>query len=96
MSWALNNAINRAVNSGMHFAVTVGNDNKDTCSYFPTVAEKAVTVSVLTLGDDRACFSNHGECVDIFAPGEHFHSVLSKQAYPCHFRFEHPLDLDWN
>ena len=97
MSRALNNAVNRAVSSGMHFAIAASNDNKDTCSYSPAAAEKAVTVGTLTLGGDRACFSNHGECVDVFAPGEYFHSaVSSKQAYPCHFRFQHPLDLDRN
>ena len=96
MSQALNDAVNRAVDSGMHFTIAVGNDNKDACSYSPAAAEKVVTISVSTLGDDRACFSNHGECVNVFAPGEHFHLVSSKQAYPCHFRFEHPLDLDWN
>ena len=62
MSQALNNAINRAVDSGMHFAVAAGNDNKDACSYSPATAEKVVTIGVSTLGDDRACFSNHGEC----------------------------------
>jgi cerevisin len=29
----------------------------------------AVTVGASTLGDERAYFSNHGKCVDIFAPG---------------------------
>ncbi|KAG8693631.1 serine protease [Ceratobasidium sp. 394] len=32
-------------------------------------AELAVTVGASTLSDDRAYFSNHGECVDVFAPG---------------------------
>jgi cerevisin len=75
MSQALNDAVNRAVDSGMHFAVAVGNDNKDACSYSLAAAEKAITVGASTLGDDRAYFSNHGECVDVFAPGEHFHWV---------------------
>ena len=70
-SQALNDAVNRAVDSGMHFAVAAGNDNKDACSYSPAGAEKAITVGASTLGDDRAYFSNHGECVDVFAPGEH-------------------------
>ena len=97
MSQALNDAVNKAVDSGMHFAVAAGNDNKDACAYSPAAAEKAVTVGASTLGDDRAYFSNHGECVDVFAPGEHFHSAVSSmQAYPCHFRFEHPLHLDRN
>jgi cerevisin len=44
-------------------------DNKDACDYSPARAEGAVTVGASTLGDARAYFSNHGKCVDIFAPG---------------------------
>ncbi|KAG1763657.1 peptidase S8/S53 domain-containing protein [Suillus placidus] len=66
---ALDLAVNRAVDAGLHFAVAAGNDNKDACNYSPAAAEKAVTVGASTLGDERAYFSNHGECVDIFAPG---------------------------
>lgn len=54
---------------GVHFAVAAGNDNKDACNYSPAAAEDAVTVGASTLSDERAYFSNHGSCVDIFAPG---------------------------
>ena len=47
----------------------IGNDNRDACNYSPAAAEKAVTVGASTLSDERAYFSNYGECVDIFAPG---------------------------
>ncbi|QRV98058.1 hypothetical protein RhiJN_26077 [Ceratobasidium sp. AG-Ba] len=66
---ALDRAVNNAVKNGMHFAVAAGNDNKDACNYSPAAAELAVTVGASTLSDDRAYFSNHGECVDVFAPG---------------------------
>lgn len=46
-----------------------GNDNRDACSYSPAAAENAVTVGASTLGDERAYFSNHGRCVDVFGPG---------------------------
>jgi cerevisin len=65
----LDRAVNAAVDSGLHFAVAAGNDNRDACNYSPAAAEKAVTVGASTLGDERAYFSNHGECVDVFAPG---------------------------
>jgi len=68
-SLALDDAVNKAVESGMHFAVAAGNDNRDACSYSPAAAEKAITVGASTLGDERAYFSNFGECVDVFAPG---------------------------
>ncbi|CAE7063169.1 unnamed protein product [Rhizoctonia solani] len=66
---ALDRAVNNAVKNGMHFAVAAGNDNKDACNYSPAAAELAVTVGASTLGDERAYFSNHGKCVDVFAPG---------------------------
>ncbi|ORY31022.1 peptidase S8/S53 domain-containing protein [Naematelia encephala] len=66
---SLDIAVNEAVNAGLHFAVAAGNDNKDACNYSPAAAELAVTVGASTLGDERAYFSNHGKCVDVFAPG---------------------------
>lgn len=66
---ALDRAVNAAVASGLHFAVAAGNDNKDACNYSPAAAEQAITVGASTLGDERAYFSNHGSCVDVFAPG---------------------------
>ncbi|KAH9910997.1 peptidase S8/S53 domain-containing protein [Epithele typhae] len=68
-SRALDDAVNRAVRSGMHFAVAAGNDNRDACNNSPAAAEEAITVGASTLGDERAYFSNHGPCVDVFAPG---------------------------
>jgi len=68
-SQTLDTAVNKAVLSGLHFAVAAGNDNRDACSYSPAAAENAVTVGASTLGDGRAYFSNWGPCVDVFAPG---------------------------
>ncbi|KAG5638443.1 hypothetical protein H0H81_012660 [Sphagnurus paluster] len=68
-SRALDDAVNKAVESGLHFAVAAGNDNRDACNFSPAAAEKAVTVGASTIGDDRAYFSNYGKCVDVFGPG---------------------------
>ncbi|KAJ7108422.1 peptidase S8/S53 domain-containing protein [Mycena crocata] len=68
-SRALDQAVNAAVDAGLHFAVAAGNDNRDACNYSPAAAENAVTVGASTLRDERAYFSNHGKCVDVFAPG---------------------------
>jgi len=68
-SKALDDAVNKAVLAGLHFAVAAGNDNRDACDFSPAAAEKAVTVGASTLADERAYFSNHGSCVDVFAPG---------------------------
>jgi cerevisin len=65
----LDQAVNAAVEAGIHFAVAAGNDNANSCNYSPAAAEKAVTVGASTLADERAYFSNYGTCNDIFAPG---------------------------
>ncbi|KAK6504946.1 Suppressor of the cold-sensitive snRNP biogenesis mutant brr1-1 [Arthrobotrys musiformis] len=71
----LDKAVNAAVMAGIFFAVAAGNDNRDACNYSPAAAELAVTVGASTLSDDRAYFSNHGKCVDIFAPGLNIQST---------------------
>jgi len=68
-SRALDDAVNGAVEAGIHFSVAAGNDNRDACDYSPAAAELAVTVGASTIADERAYFSNHGPCVDIFGPG---------------------------
>ena len=68
-SKTLDMAVDAAVDAGLHFAVAAGNDNQDACNYSPAASEKAVTVGASSLADARAYFSNHGKCVDIFAPG---------------------------
>jgi cerevisin len=81
-SITLESAINTAVDAGVHFAVSAGNDNADSCQYSPAAAEKAITVGASTLADDRASFSNYGACNDIFAPGQDILStwIGSKEA----------------
>ncbi|KAJ6593277.1 peptidase S8/S53 domain-containing protein [Mycena capillaripes] len=74
---ALDRSVNNAVDAGLHFAVAAGNDNRDACNYSPAAAEKAVTVGASTLADERAYFSNFGECVDVFAPGLNIKSTYT-------------------
>lgn len=74
-SKTLNRVVNAAVSSGVHFAVAAGNDDSNACSYSPASAKKAITVGASTETDDVARFSNHGECVDIFAPGKDIEST---------------------
>lgn len=68
-STVLDRAVNAAVQGGVHFAVAAGNENADACNGSPSGASLPVTVGASTLADERAYFSNHGECVDVFAPG---------------------------
>jgi len=76
-SQTTDDAVNAAVDAGLHFAGAAGNDNKDACNYSPAAAEKAVTVGASTLSDTKAYFSNDGPCVDVFAPGLNILSTWS-------------------
>jgi len=69
-SQTLDEAVNGAVDVGLNFAVAAGNDNRDACDFSPAAAENAITVGASTIEDERAWFSNHGTCVDVFAPGK--------------------------
>lgn len=77
----LDQAVNAAVDAGIHFAVAAGNDNADSCNYSPAAAENAVTVGASTLADERAYFSNYGKCNDIFAPGLNIQSTWIGSKY---------------
>jgi len=66
----INAAVEAAADEGMLVIVAAGNDNHNACYYSPASAGgKVVTVGSTTKNDGRSWFSNHGSCVDIFAPG---------------------------
>jgi len=71
----LDEAVDSAVETGLHFAVAAGNDNRDACTFSPAAAANPITVGASTIQDERAYFSNHGKCVDIFAPGLNIKSI---------------------
>ncbi len=68
-SLTLERAVDKAVAAGVHFSVAAGNDAEDACEYSPAAAKGPITVGASTVEDGMAFFSNHGKCVDIFAPG---------------------------
>ena len=71
----LDNVINSLYDQGIITVVAAGNDDKDACNVSPARADKAVTVGASTSADTEASFSNHGSCVDIFAPGHNIYST---------------------
>jgi len=77
-STAINNAVNAAVRQGVNVVVAAGNNNGDACFKSPASAEKAITVGSTTSSDGRSYFSNHGKCVDIFAPGSYILGASNK------------------
>ncbi|WBW73791.1 vacuolar serine protease Psp3 [Schizosaccharomyces osmophilus] len=68
-SLALDLAVSAAIKGGLFFAVAAGNDAEDACNTSPSRVSSAMTVGSMTWTDGISSFSNHGSCVDIFAPG---------------------------
>ena len=66
---ALDQAVRGAIDEGVSFVVAAGNDDADACSGSPNRVAEAVTVGSTTRNDERSSFSNHGSCLDLFAPG---------------------------
>jgi hypothetical protein len=62
-------AIKAAVDAGVTFVGSAGNENSDACGRIPGGAPEAITVGNSTADDERASDSNHGPCVAVFAPG---------------------------
>ncbi len=79
----LDRAIDAAVERGVHVSMAAGNDGKDACGVSPAArggqgddgkGGKAVTVGSTNADDQISSFSNVGQCVDVYAPGE---SIIS-------------------
>ncbi|MCP3143630.1 S8 family serine peptidase [Pyxidicoccus xibeiensis] len=68
-SEALDQAVRNLVAAGVTTVVAAGNDNLDACNESPARTAEAITVGATGDTDFRAGFSNHGPCVDLFAPG---------------------------
>ncbi|KAK5677552.1 hypothetical protein LTS10_010124 [Elasticomyces elasticus] len=71
---AISSAIDAAVQAGIHTVVAAGNSNKDACSASPAASGglqgPAITVGAVGMTGKRSSFSNYGDCVDVYAPGE--------------------------
>lgn len=81
MSWGLSGTANSvdqailsALNANIHVSVAAGNDGADACGSTPAhlggANSDVVTVGSVNIKNEVSSFSNIGECVDIFAPGE--------------------------
>ncbi|XP_013389657.1 alkaline proteinase-like [Lingula anatina] len=67
---SLNDAVDDLLAAGIPAIVSAGNANDNACDYSPASTANALTVGAFNEGFEKASFSNHGSCVDLYAPGE--------------------------
>ncbi|MFD8524261.1 S8 family serine peptidase [Streptomyces capillispiralis] len=66
---ALDAAVQKAIASGVTFAVAAGNESTDAGQGSPARVPEAITVASSTEDDAQSDFSNFGSAVDLYAPG---------------------------
>ena len=76
-SRALAEAVRYAAGKGVLIVAAAGNEATDTGYASPAGLPEVLTVGALTPERLRAGFSNFGERIDVFAPGEHVLSLLA-------------------
>ncbi|KAG0078981.1 hypothetical protein BGZ93_007740 [Podila epicladia] len=79
-SKVLNSAVDTLVQSGMFIVAAAGNGNdrnigQNACNYSPASTPTAFTVGSTNINDQMSSFSNYGQCVNIYAPGEKVRST---------------------
>jgi hypothetical protein len=62
-------AIQNANAAGISHVVAAMNWDDDACNYEPARTPEAITVGASHIGDERAWFSNYGDCLDLYGPG---------------------------
>ncbi|WP_109507506.1 S8 family serine peptidase [Nocardioides speluncae] len=72
----INRAIKNSSASGVTWVAAAGNENQDACNVSPAKVPEVITVAA-TQGENNAeaGYSNHGSCVDIYAPGSNITSA---------------------
>jgi subtilisin family serine protease len=68
-SKAEDDAVSEMVRSGVFVSVAAGNSNTNACNVSPARTPSAFTTAASDMSDKKATFSNHGPCVDAYAPG---------------------------
>ncbi|MBX3746889.1 MAG: tandem-95 repeat protein [Verrucomicrobiae bacterium] len=79
-SRALDEMVEGAVARGVVFVAAAGNNGNET-RFFPAAVPEAVAVGATTDRDESANFSNHGDFVDLVAPGEAIHATVPNAAW---------------
>ncbi|MCM2278641.1 MAG: S8 family serine peptidase [Oligoflexia bacterium] len=69
-SESLDQAVRRVIAAGVAMVVAAGNEGRDACDSSPARVPEAMTIGATNSADIKPMWSNHGACVDWFAPGE--------------------------
>jgi subtilisin family serine protease len=69
LSTAIDTAVRTSIADGVTYAVAAGNENANACTTSPANVTAALTVAASDRADASASFTNHGTCVDLYAPG---------------------------
>lgn len=70
-------AVDAAVAAGVTVVVAAGNSNSNACGFSPAFVPTAITIGATMTHDYKAIFSNYGECVELWAPGDVIPSAAS-------------------
>lgn len=66
----LDEGVQRAIQNNILVVVSAGNSGTDASTYSPAHVKEALTVGAFGLDTAMSTFSNHGEVVDLHAPGD--------------------------
>ncbi|MEU5811426.1 S8 family peptidase [Streptomyces sp. NPDC047718] len=69
-STAVNAAADALFDAGVLPVFAAGNEAQDACNVSPASASRAVTVAATDRNDQETDFSNFGQCVALYAPGQ--------------------------
>jgi subtilisin len=73
---ALDSAVRKSADKGIFYSIAAGNFGEDACNYSPARAGAGkrgsgiVTTAAINSSGAETPWSNHGRCVDLWAPGE--------------------------
>lgn len=85
-------AVQRLIDSGIPVVAAAGNEGSDACAVSPAHLPAVITVAGSTQRDRAWRGSNHGACVDVWAPGKGITSVLADGGV---FRYRHVGATSW-
>jgi hypothetical protein len=88
-----NQAVAALVERGIFVAVAAGNYGSDVSGTSPGSEPSACTVGAMTSSDQTAYYSNWGELVDIWAPGENINSTFINNHYSQDGSFTVSIDI---